>query len=90
MWTSSCSHSGQTDVVQSRSATLPVATYPVSCFPQSVAMRVIPLIRAAWAQSCDPALSLLQHQTKGHSVWKERVVSKIGVRMKIEEHTHHV
>lgn len=42
VWTSTCSHSGQTDILQRSSATLPVATYPVSCFPQSVVMRVIP------------------------------------------------
>lgn len=42
VWTSACSHSGQTAVLQRSPATLPVASYPVSCFPPSVVMRVIP------------------------------------------------
>lgn len=45
VWTSTYSHSGQTAVLQRSTATLPVATYPVSCFPQSVVMRVIPHLR---------------------------------------------
>lgn len=55
--------SGQTDVVQMTGARLPVATQPVSCFPQSVVMRVIPLLAAMWAPSRDPELSPRQHQT---------------------------
>lgn len=75
VWTSTCSHSGQTDVLQRRSATLPVATSPVSCFPQSVVMRVIPLCKAVLAQSRDPALSILWDWIKGDSaclrkLWK--------------------
>lgn len=65
VWTSkTCSHSGQTDVLQ-RSATLPVATYPVSCFPQSVVMRVIPLCKAVWARSCDHVLSIFWKLIEG-------------------------
>lgn len=54
-------------LMQRRSATLPVATYPVSCFPQSVVMRVIPLCEAVRAQSRDPALRIFWNWIKGDS-----------------------
>lgn len=67
VWTSTCSHSGQTDVLCRGSATLPVATYPVSCFPQSVVMHVIPLSKAVWAQPRDHALWIFWDWIKGDS-----------------------